>query len=202
MYVCFSWVRQRNHLKVFKRASVYGEPYQCAVFMPSLQACRTGIDVQQIERLVEFNFKYVRVSADEELWRHGIYRASYACVIVARIASDVLHEHFGVLTFPSQSLPEHAPQVAPVAVAVDGSESAEFCQLLCHFKRPDVACVPYLIARLEVFQVFVVLVGVCVAYYSYAFHSLSVTCLCSVQTAHPAVVMPCCISFISGRGFL
>lgn len=50
----FSWIRKCHDFKVLKRASVYRQPYQRAVFMPSLKTGRTGIDVQQVKVLVVF----------------------------------------------------------------------------------------------------------------------------------------------------
>ena len=174
MFRAFSRVCQCHHLEVLERAAVNGQPYQRPVLVPSLQSGGAGVYVQQVQRAVVFHLQYVRVSAYEQLRRRGVYPRPYAGVVVAGVAADVFHQHVGVLAFPSQQFGIHQSQVAPVAVAAHRPEHAELGQAGRHLRRPYVAGVPYLVARLEVVQVLVVPVCVRVAYYAYPFHPAGV----------------------------
>ena len=51
--------RQGDNLAVFHVGSVDGEAHECALLLPSLQSCSTGVDVEQIELRVIFYFKDV-----------------------------------------------------------------------------------------------------------------------------------------------
>ena len=112
------------------------------------------------------------MSAYEELWRTGVYPRTNARVVVTRISADMLHEHVNVLTFPPQQLGIHPPEVASVAVSAHGTEHPELSQAFGNFHRADVAGMPYLVARLEIVQVLVVPVRVCIADYADSFHVL------------------------------
>ena len=138
--------------------------------MPPLNASRPRVDVEQLERLVVFHFQDVRVSGNEELGWRSIDLRAYAWVVVARISPDVSHQHVHIFTLPLQPFGVYPPQVATVAIAIDGSQRAELIQPLRHFYRPDIASVPNLVTRLEVVQVFIVPIGVGVADDSYFFH--------------------------------
>ncbi len=138
--------------------------------MPALQTGSAGVDVQQVQRLVELDFEDVRVSCYEQLGRIGIQLPANGVVIVAWVAANVLHQHLDVLTLPAQHLGVHQAQVAPVAVAADGTQRPELCQALSDLGRTDVSSMPYLVAGLEVVQVLVVPVAVGVADDSYSLH--------------------------------
>ena len=147
-----------------------GQSYQRPFLVPSLQSCRSGVYMQQVERLVILYFKYMRVSADEELRGRGIYLSAYARVVVARVSADMLHQHLCVLTFPAQLFGIKQVYHGVVAVAMDSPERPELRKPFGHFQRADVSCVPYLVARLEIFKIFVVPICVGVAYYSDFLH--------------------------------
>ena len=85
---------------------------------------------------------------------------TYSRVIVTRIATDMRHQHVNILALPAQPLGIYAPQVATVTVAVDSSQRAELVQAFRDLHRADVASMPYIVARLEIVQVFVVPIGV------------------------------------------
>ena len=126
--------------------------------------------MQQSEQWVVLYLQYVRVSADEELRRSLHYLSAYARVVLAGVATDVLHQYLHLLTLEAQHFGEHEAQVTAVAVAADGTQRTKLSQALREHRRADVATVPYLVAWFEVFQVAVVPVGVGVADYAYLFH--------------------------------
>ena len=161
---------QRHHLAVGEAAALHGEPHQRALPLPALQSGGSGVYVEQAQRAVVLYLQYVRVSADEQLRRHGVDLSAHGRVVVAGIAAYVLDEHLGVLAPEAQRLAEHPPEVAAVAVATDGAQRSEGRQALCHLERAYVAGVPYLVARLEVLQVAVVPPAVRVADYAYLLH--------------------------------
>ena len=138
--------------------------------MPALYAGSAGIDVQEVERLVIFHLEDMTMPRDEELRRIGKERGAHAVVVVAGIAADMLDEHVDVLTLEAVQFPIHQPQVAAVAVATDGAQGPERRQPLGHLYGADVAGMPYLVAGLEIMQVFLVPVAMCVAQYAYLFH--------------------------------
>ena len=141
---------QSYHFAVFEFVAVDGEPHYGALLVPSLQTCRTGIDVEQTERLVVFHFQNMTVAADEQLRRHGVDLRAYAAVVVAGIAADMLHQHVNVFAFEPQLLFIHQPQVTAVAVAAYRPEGSEFSKSLSHLCRTDVAGMPYFVAGLEI----------------------------------------------------
>ncbi len=118
--------------------------------MPTLQTCRTGIDVQHIQRLVKLHFQNMTMTRHEQLRRIGIEHATNAVVVVARIATDVFDEHVDILYLKTIKFAIHQPQVTAVAIATNGTERSERCQFLCHLHTADITGVPYLVAGLEI----------------------------------------------------
>ena len=138
--------------------------------MPAVEPCGPGVDVEQVERLVELHFQDVRVTADEELRRVLEDVGTDARIVVAGVAADMFHEHLSVLAFPAEHLREDAPHVTAVDVAIDGLQWTECRQFLRHFDGADVPGVPDLVAGLEIVEVFLVPVGVGVADDAYLLH--------------------------------
>ena len=64
---------QFDHLTIGYFRTVDGYAHERAFALPALHSGSTGIDVQQIERAVVLHLEYVRVAADEELRRTGVY---------------------------------------------------------------------------------------------------------------------------------
>ena len=112
----------------------------------------------------------MRMARDEKLWRRGIDLSSDGGIIVAGITADMLHKHIGVLASESELFGKHESEVAPIAVAADGSEGSEGSKSVCNLRTADVARMPYLVAGLEITEVFVVPECVGIAYDSYSFH--------------------------------
>src|SRR3712207_5334600 len=88
--VCLLLIGERNHLAVGKLAAIYGESYERSLLVPALNAGSTGVDVEQVQRLVELHCGDMRVPTDEKLGRRGIDCAHDRAVVVARIAANVL----------------------------------------------------------------------------------------------------------------
>lgn len=96
------------------------------------------------------------MSAYEEFGRTFVNLFSDACIILAGITSDVLHQNVHVLTLEAQHFGIHHTEVAAVAVAADGAQRSELGEALRKEWGADVAGVPYLVAWLEVSQILVV----------------------------------------------
>ena len=134
-----------------------GQSDQCPVAVPSLEACRPGVDVKQIERLIELHFEYMRVARDEELGWGGVDEAADGWVIVSRIAADVLDEHVYVFAPEAQQLPITCAQVGAVAVSADGSEAwPHGLKAVGQLRGANVAGVPDLITAVQIVHVAVV----------------------------------------------
>ena len=82
----------------------------------------------------------------------------------------MLDEHIDILALETVEFTIHQAQVAPIAVATNSPERSEGCQFLGHLHTADVASMPYLVAGLEVVQILLVPVAVCVAEYAYRLH--------------------------------
>ena len=163
-------VRKSDDLEVLERNAVDSEAHQCALLVPALYASSTRIEVKQVEGLVILHLQYMRMSRNEELRRIGEKRGAYAGVVVTGIASDMFDEHVGLLTLEAVQFAVHQAQVAAVAVTADSPESSEGSQFLSHLDSADVAGVPYLVAGLEIVQVFLVPIAVRVADDANSFH--------------------------------
>lgn len=197
MFYIYLSISQCDDLYVFHRGAVDGHAHESSLHVPTLLACCTWVDVEESEKRVTLNFEDVTVAADEELWRVGVDLALDAAVVLARVTTDVLHEYIDIFTLEAQHLGEHATEVAAVAVAADGADDAAALrralgklliriatstrlrinsgslQTFDGLHGANIACMPNLVALLEVRQEFIVPIAVCVADDSYACHGLS-----------------------------
>ena len=89
-------ITQLHHLHVFELRAIDGEADKGAHLVEAVVACRTGIDVEHVERLVVLYLQDVRVSADEEFGRAHHQASHNRGVVLPRIATDVLHHHLGL----------------------------------------------------------------------------------------------------------
>ena len=119
--------------------------------------------MQHVQRFVELYFQYVRVTGNEELRRLTIEQSAHRRVVVARIAAYMLDEHVNILAFETVQFAIHESQITSVAVATHSPKRAKSRQFISHFHRADVACVPYLVARFEIVQIFWIPIGMGVA---------------------------------------
>lgn len=109
---------KRHHLTILHLCTVDGEPYDCALLLPTLTSSSTGIDVKQAQGAVVLDAQNVRMAADEELWRTLHQFAAYAGVVSTRITTNVLHQHLYLLTLEAQHFGKHASQFGTVAIAI------------------------------------------------------------------------------------
>lgn len=113
---------ERDDFAVGEFLPLDGEADEGALFVPSLHARCSGVDVQEIECLVGYHLQYMGVSGDEEIGRGGIETALDGAVVVARIAADVLHQDVYLFAAKPQYLGVSAPNVLAIDVSVDGAE--------------------------------------------------------------------------------
>ena len=159
-----------NDFEVLEGCVFDGEADKCSHLVPALQACSSRIDVEQAELFVVLDFEDVAVSADEELWRTRIELTSNAGVVVPGIAADMCHQDVCSLACPAKLFGEETAEVASVAITTDGPKGTKLLQPHSKLQRTNVACMPYLVARLEVFEIAVVPISMGVAKQSDAFH--------------------------------
>ena len=145
--------RDLDNLEVLEGAVAGGEADKGAHQVPSLQARRSGVDMEQAEPLVVLHLQDMAVAADEELGRTGIDLLAYAGIVAARIAPDMGHQHLGALAVPAELHRKHTAKVASVAITADCPQGTELLKAQGKLERPDIAGMPNLVARLEVFQV-------------------------------------------------
>src|SRR5574344_1579447 len=135
--------------------------------MPSLLSCRPRVDMQQSQCLVVFHLEYMRMAGDKQFGWRRIYASHNRAVVIAGISPDMLHQHIHLLAFESEHLWKHASEVSTVAVAAHSPQRAECRQSVGQFRTAYIPCVPNLVARFEILQVFIVPIGVGIANYSY-----------------------------------
>lgn len=109
---------KRHHLAILHLRTVDGEPYDCALLLPTLTSSSTGIDMEQTQGAVVLDAQNVRMAADEELGRTLRQFAAYAWVVSARITANVLHQYLYILTLEAQHLGKHTSQFGTVAIAI------------------------------------------------------------------------------------
>ena len=98
----------------------------------------------------------MRVAADKQFGRFGEQTSADGRVVIARISADVLDQHLRPVHGEAVDLRIEPANLLSVNVSVHGTQGAESGQSLRHFRRTDIARMPYLVAVPEVFQVFVV----------------------------------------------
>lgn len=98
----------------------------------------------------------MRVSADKQLRRLHQQTAADGRVVITGISADMLYQHFGSVYGEAIDLRIDLADLLSVNVTIHGAQRTKSIQLLRHFQRTDIACMPYFIAILEVFQVFIV----------------------------------------------
>ena len=130
--------------------------------------------MEQIEGLVVLYFQNMGMPGYKQLRGRRINQSAHRRIVVARIAADVFDEHVDILAPEAVQLAIHQSEVAPVAVATDGTKGSKLCQPFSHFNRADVACMPNFIAGLEIMQIFVVPIGMGVTDDTYLLHELKV----------------------------
>ena len=86
------------------------------------------------------------MTADEEGRRVCSECAPYRGIVVARITANMLDEHVGTLDGEAVYLGVAQADVAPVDVAIHGTEGAEGFELLGYLERTNVARMPHLVA--------------------------------------------------------
>ena len=124
--------------------------------MPSLKSCCSGINMEQSERTVVLDFQYMGMTANEKLRRTSINLTGDRRIITTGIAANMLHEHVNVLTLEAENFRVHQAKVTAIAVATNSPDRTEFCQPFDELSRANVASMPYLIARFEIVEIFVI----------------------------------------------
>ena len=145
-------VCQFDDFQIAERTIVYHKTHQRTHFVKPADACRSRIDVEQIERLVILHFQNMRMPADEQFgWMHQ-YAAPYGRIVLAGVTADVFHQHFRSLDRKAQCLRIKSADVLPVNVSIHSPEGTKSSILLCHLQRNDVAVMPVFVALFKVLQ--------------------------------------------------
>lgn len=109
------------NFQVFEFSLVNRETDKGANRLPALQACGSGVDVQEFQLRVKLYLQDMAVSADKELRGAGVQLLTDARVVLAGIAADVRHQDVGSFAGPAELVGEHTPEVSAVNVSVYGS---------------------------------------------------------------------------------
>ena len=72
----------------------------------------------------------MRVSADEKFWRTSHQAADNRRVILPRITTDMLYQHFRTIHRKTVDLRKQFPEFLSVDISLDGTERAKRRQLL------------------------------------------------------------------------
>jgi hypothetical protein len=78
---------------------------------------------------------------------------------MARITADVLDKDIDILAFEAIQLTIHQSQVTTIAITTYGTEGTKLGKSLSYFHRTYVTSMPYLVAGLEIVQIFRIPVG-------------------------------------------
>jgi polyphosphate kinase len=98
----------------------------------------------------------------------------YRRVVIARIAADMFHHHFGIVHRESVNERIELTYLLPVAIAVHRPERFKFRQPFRHAQRTDITGMPYLVALLEILLIAVVPPAVSIRQQSYSLHILPI----------------------------
>ena len=150
------------------------EFHECSDFLPSERAGRSGIDVEQAERLVVDHAQNMAVAGYHQRYSVFDERTPHSGTVVPRIASYVAEPHSHALAVEDLALIDAAAHHCVVDIAADGSDRRYLGEAFDDGVVADVAGVPDFPAVGEVSGIAVVPIGVGVAQDSYSFQFSSI----------------------------
>ena len=168
---------QLHDFQILENAFIDNKANQRTHFVETILTRRTGVDVEQTERLVVLHLQNMRMTTDKQLGRARQNTPCYRRIVFAGIAANVLHQHFSPLYPKTEGLRIKTTDVLSVNIAIHGTERAESSQTFGHFERTDVARMPDFIACVEILQVFLVPIPVRVGQQTYFYHLFICFCL-------------------------
>ena len=150
------------------------EFHECSDFLPSERAGRSGIDVEQAERLVVDHAQNMAVAGYHQCYSVLNERTLHSGAVVPRIASYVAEPHSHSLAVEDFTLGNTAAHIRVVDVAADGSDRRYLGEAFDDGVVTDIAGMPNFPAVGEVSGIAVVPIGVGVAQDSYSFQFSSI----------------------------
>ena len=93
---------QLYHFYVLKLFPINGKANECTHLLPTLQACRSGIDMEAAERFVVEDFENVAMSGNKKVGRTGVHLPNDGAVVVAGVTTDVLYQDISLFTFEAK----------------------------------------------------------------------------------------------------
>ena len=149
--------------------------------MKPVPSCRTRIDVQAVDGRVVHHPQQVRMSRYEQLRRFGIDGPPDACIILARIATNVLHQHIHLLTLPPIRFREADAHIAAIDIAIHRPQRRYLCQAVRHLHGADIASMPDFVTILEILRIALVPASMRVRQQSDSSHRLNPVTPRSIQ---------------------
>jgi hypothetical protein len=123
---------------------------------------RAGVHVEKLERGISYYLQDVRVTADEQprlVTAKFLYCPS---VIIARIPADVGQVDADALAIPNEILGKVSTEFSAVNIPVNAADWPEGSEPIQNLDRPEVACMPNLVAFGEMPENGVVQKSMCV----------------------------------------
>ena len=112
------------------------------------------------------------MTRDEQLRRLRIELSHDGRVILAWIATDMLHENINILTLEAEYLRVHSAKNATIAVATDSTNRTKLIETVNEFNTADISCMPDFIAGFKIFKVTIIPEGMGVTNNAYCFHCI------------------------------
>jgi hypothetical protein len=143
-------------------ASLHGESQQGAHEMPSVVTASTGVHMKQSEHLVAHDLQDMRVAADEQTGSQTSKFHPCSPVVIAWVAPYVGHVNVDALALPGEIGRQIGAEFGTVKIPVNASDWPKGPEQIQNLDRPEVACVPNLVAFGEMPENSVVQKSVCV----------------------------------------
>lgn len=143
---------QFEYLHAVDTALLDLEPEGGADYMEALDSGCSGIDRHHVPFVITHDFEDMGMPADEYIRTMEVNELSGACIVPARIAADMGHQHLQPLAFENAVERVDEAETVVVAVACHTFQRLEPSDLFCQLKASsEITGMPDLIDRLEEF---------------------------------------------------
>jgi len=153
---------QFNSLNGRYLSGVHRKSQQRAHEVPSVATAGAWVHMQQAESRVSHNLQNMRVAADEQARTQSADFLPGSSVVIARIPADVGHVDGNAITVPDKIFGKIGTEFGTIHVAVNAPDWPERSETVQNIDRPEIACVPDLVAFAEMAENGVVQKSMCV----------------------------------------
>ena len=141
---------QFNYFQILELAVVDSESDEGTDFVETVNTCSTGVDAKHVQGLVVLHLEYVRMSANKKAGRTHEQVLADGRIVTSRVSADVLNQDISTFDGKTVRFSIGASDISTINVAINSTKRAERSQLFGYLPRTDIACMPYLVAILEI----------------------------------------------------